>query len=176
MNWKIFRIGVGAIAIASILSLAGCGIYSFTGVAITAETITIKTFYNEAEGGPPDLAQTFTNDLRDYYLQNTNLTLVKEDGELLVEGSVSGYRLSPIAPTAAGGDNVGLSDLTRLTITVTATYVNTEDEAFNFENKKFSFYADFDSNENLTAIEARLIEQIYDQIILDIFNASVANW
>ena len=176
MNWKIFRIGAGLVSLVSVLSLVGCGVYSFTGVAITAETISIKTFYNEAEGGPPDLAQSFTNSLRDYYLQNTNLTLVKEDGELLLEGSVSGYRLSPIAPTAATGDNVGLSDLTRLTITVTASYINTQDETFNFENKKFSFYADFDSNENLTAIEARLIEQIYDQIILDIFNASVANW
>ena len=176
MNWKIFKIGTSFASFVAILSFVGCGIYSFTGVAITAETISIKTFYNEAEGGPPDLAQTFTNSLRDYYLQNTNLTLVKEEGELLIEGSVSGYRLSPIAPTAASGNNVGLSDLTRLTITVTASYVNTQDETFNFDNKKFSFYADFDSNENLTAIEARLIEQIYEQIILDIFNASVANW
>lgn len=176
MNWKTFNYCLSFIALISVLSLAGCGVYSFTGVAITAETMSIQTFYNEAEGGPPDLAQTFTNKLRDYYLQNTNLTLVKEDGELQVEGSVTGYKLSPIAPTAAGGNNVGLSDLTRLTITVTATYINTEDETFNFENRKFSFYADYDSNENLTVIENRLIEQIYDQIILDIFNASVANW
>ncbi|WP_235689684.1 LPS assembly lipoprotein LptE [Fulvivirga lutea] len=176
MSLKICRAFLSASTLLLILKLSGCGIYSFTGVAITAETLTIETFYNEAEGGPPDLAQTFTNKLRDYYLQNTNLTLVKNDGELQIEGVVTGYKLSPVAPTAAGGNNVGLSDLTRLTITVSATYTNTEDDTFNFENKRFSFYSDFDSNQNLTVIENRLIEEIYDQIILDIFNASVANW
>ena len=173
---KTFKIVTNILLLGLILNLVSCGIYSFTGVAITAETLTIETFYNEAEGGPPDLAQTFSNKLRDYYLQNTNLTLVKNEGDLQIEGVVSGYKLSPVAPTAATGDNVGLSDLTRLTITVSATYINTEDDTFNFENKRFSFYSDFDSNQNLTVIENRLIEEIYDQIILDIFNASVANW
>lgn len=162
----------------SIALLSGCGVYSFTGVAITAETISIATFYNDAEGGPPDMAQTFTNKLKDYYQSNTNLTLVEEDGELQLEGVVTGYRLSPIAPTAANADLLGgnASALTRLTITVQVTYVNTEDDQFNFENRSFSFYEDFDSDQNLTAIESQLLDRIFDQIILDIFNASVANW
>ncbi|ELR69340.1 hypothetical protein C900_05120 [Fulvivirga imtechensis AK7] len=147
-------------------------------MAITAETISIAAFYNDAEGGPPDMAQTFTNKLQDYYQSNTNLTLVKEDGELQIEGVVTGYRLSPIAPTAANAELLGgnTSALTRLTITVQVTYVNTEDDQFNFENRSFSFYEDFDSNQNLTAIESQLLDRIFDQIILDIFNASVANW
>ncbi len=155
---------------------AGCGVYSFTGVAITAETLSIQNFYNDADGGPPDLAQQFTNRLTDYYQANTNLTLVQENGELQLEGAVSGYRLSPVAPSAATGDFDDTAALTRLTITVKATYINTEDDSFNFENKSFSFYSDFDNSQNLTAIESQLIDEIYDQIILDIFNASVANW
>ncbi|MBL3655680.1 LptE family protein [Fulvivirga sediminis] len=159
-------------------SLAGCGVYSFTGANITAETISIQQFYNDAEGGPPDMPQTFTNKLKDYYLSNTNLGLVDEDGELQLEGSITGYRLTPIAPTASNNDELGgnTSALTRLTITVQVTYINTEDDQFNFENKSFSFYSDFDSDQNLTAIEATLLDEIFDQIILDIFNASVANW
>ncbi len=176
MNWKISKIVLNLSCLIMLFQLAGCGVYSFTGVAITAETMSIKMFFNDADGGPPDLAQTFTNELRDYYLQNTNLTLVKNDGELQVEGSVVGYRLSPVAPVAGVGDQADLSDLTRLTITVNVSYINTQDDTFNFENKKFSFFSDYDSNENLTSIENRLIEEIYDQIILDIFNASVANW
>ena len=161
-----------------VILLGGCGVYSFTGVAITAETISIQPFYNDAEGGPPDMAQTFTNKLRDYYQSNTNLTLVESDGELQVEGVVTGYRLTPIAPTATNTDQLGgsTSALTRLTITVQATYINTTDDQFDFENRSFSFYSDFDSNQNLTAIEDQLLEEIFDQIILDIFNASVANW
>ena len=176
MNWKNCRFLASVLSIITISTLAGCGIYSFTGVAITAETISVAPFYNEAEGGPPDLAQTFTNELRDYYLQNTNLTLVKNDGELQVEGIVTGYRLTPVAPVAGNNDQAGISELTRLTITVSASYTNIKDDTFDFENKRFSFFSDFDSNENITAIENRLIEEIYDQIILDIFNASVANW
>ena len=161
-----------------VIFLGGCGVYSFTGVAITAETITVDNFYNDAEGGPPDMSQTFTNKLRDYYQSNTNLTLVKSDGELQVEGVITGYRLTPIAPTASNNNQLGgsTSALTRLTITVQATYINTKDDQFNFEGKTFSFYSDFDSNQNLTTIENQLLDEIFDQIILDIFNASVANW
>ncbi|MEP2771785.1 MAG: LptE family protein [Fulvivirga sp.] len=155
---------------------AGCGVYSFTGVAITAETLSIQNFYNDADGGPPDLAQQFTNRLTDYYQSNTNLTLVQDNGELQLEGAVTRYRLSPVAPSAAAGNFDDTAALTRLTITVSATYINTEDDSFNFENKSFSFYSDFDNSQNLTAIESQLIDEIYDQIILDIFNASVANW
>lgn len=176
MNWKTGRRYSCLAGLIAMLTLAGCGIYSFTGVAITAETLTINTFYNDAEGGPPDLAQQFTNELRDYYLQNTNLTLVKENGELLIEGSVIGYRLSPVAPVAGNNDQGDLSEVTRLTITVEASYTNTKDDTFNFEDRTFSFFSDFKNNENLTAIESRLIEEIYDQIILKIFNESVANW
>ena len=159
------------------LLLQGCGIYSFTGVAITAETISIAIFYNDADGGPPDMAQTFTNKLVDYYQQNTNLLRVESDGELQIEGAVTDYRLTPVAPTAAQNDDqIDAAALTRLTLTVSVSYVNTTDETFDFENKSFSFFEDFDNNENLTAIEAELIDRIFDQIILDIFNATVANW
>lgn len=172
-SFKKIRLTLGYLAL---LACGGCGVYSFTGVAITAETLSIQPFYNDAEGGPPDLAQSFTNKLTDYYQSNTNLTLVQDNGELQLEGAVAGYRLSPVAPSAVSGDFENSAQLTRLTITVKATYINTTDDSFNFENKSFSFYSDFDNSQSLTAIEAQLLEEIYDQIILDIFNASVANW
>lgn len=156
--------------------LAGCGVYSFTGTTIIAETISIQNFYNDADGGPPNLSQTFSDNLRDYFQQNTNLTLIPENGELSMEGSVLSYRLSPVAPTASGNKNVGdVAALTRLTITVTVAYINITDSEFDFD-RSFSFFADYDSNLDLTTVENQLIDEIFDQIILDIFNASVANW
>lgn len=123
------------------------------------------------------MAQLFTNQLTDYFQQNTNLTKVEEDGELQIEGVVSSYRLAPVAPTATGNDLVGdAAALTRLTINVEVSYVNTTDETFSFENKSFSFFEDFDNSQNITAIEAELLNRIFEQIILDIFNATVANW
>lgn len=157
-------------------ALYNCGVYTFTGTTINAETMTIQNFYNDADGGPPNLSQTFTDKLRDYFQQNTNLTLIPADGELAMEGSVMSYRLAPIAPTASKDPNLGdAAALTRLTITIDVSYVNTLDSEFDFD-KSFSFYADYDSNLDLTSVEDQLIDEIFDQIILDIFNASVANW
>ncbi len=157
--------------------LSGCGIYSFRGGQVDAESITINDFQNESGGGPPDLAQSFSNKIKDYYQRNTNLALVPSGGELLIEGVITGYRLTPVSPQASSNERYGdLSALTRLTITIQVTYINENNDEFDFENRSFSFYSDFDSDENLTSIENTLIEEIYDQIILDIFNASVANW
>ena len=174
---KIYKFSFFAWSLVFCLGLAACGVYSFTGVAITAKTISIENFYNDADGGPPDMAQTFTNKLRDYYQQNTNLAFVANEGEIQLEGAVTSYRLTPIAPSAGNSTLQGdAAALTRLTITVSVTYLNVTDETFDFDNKQFSFYSDFDNSQNITSIEDQLIDEIYDQIILDIFNASVANW
>ncbi len=151
--------------------------YSLTGTTITAETLSIQTFYNDANNGPANLAVTFTDNLRDYYQQNTSLSQVTEGGELQIEGAITGYRLTPVAPSAAANDQINdQANLTRLTITVQVDFINLEDEEQNFTKKSFSFYADFDNDLGLTAVEDQLIQEIYDQIILDIFNGTVANW
>ena len=160
-----------------ILISTACGVYSFTGTTITAESISIQTFFNDANNGPANLGALFTDKLRDYYQQNTNLSQLKEGGELQIEGSITGYRLSPVAPAAAANSNINeRANLTRLTITISVDYINLEDEEQNFTKKSFSFFRDFDNDQGLSAVENQLIEEIYEQIILDIFNATVANW
>jgi outer membrane lipopolysaccharide assembly protein LptE/RlpB len=163
----------------TVFFLSGCGVYSFTGASISPDikTISIQYFYNDAGNGPPSLQQTFTEKIRDYYSQNTNLEFVDNNGDLQIEGLITGYRVAPIQVTASNSQ--GIADgasAQRLTITVKVTYVNTKDETFNFQNKSFSFYADDPSNAPLTSIEEQLIDEITDQIIVDIFNATVANW
>ena len=164
------------------IALAGCGVYSFTGANISPEikTISIQTFYDEVGTGPPNLSQLFTEKIKDYYQQNTSLTLVPNEGDLQLEGSITGYRLTPMAPRASGSQNFQDADiaaLQRLTITVKVTYLNTRDDSYDFEGQNFSFYQDYDpEKEDFNSIEATLVEEIYDAIILDIFNASVANW
>lgn len=162
--------------------VAGCGVYSFTGANISPEikTISIQTFYDEVGTGPPNLSQLFTENIKDYYQQNTSLTLTENEGDLQLEGSITGYRLTPMAPRASGSQNFEDADiaaLQRLTITVKVTYVNIQDESYDFESQAFSFYQDYDpEKEDFNSIEATLVDEIYEAIILDIFNASVANW
>lgn len=165
-----------------IVTCWGCGVYSFTGANISPniKTISIQTFYDEVGTGPPNLSQLFTEKIRDYYQQNTSLTIVPNEGDLQLEGSIVGYRLTPMAPRASGSNNFDDADiaaLQRLTITVKTTYLNTQDDSYDFEGQNFSFYLDYDpEKEDFNTIEATLVEEIYDAIVLDIFNASVANW
>lgn len=171
-----------SIVILLMIILAGCGVYSFTGANISPEikTISIQTFYDEVGMGPPNLSQLFTETIRDYYQQNTSLTIIPNEGDLQLEGSIVGYRLTPMAPRASGSQNFADADiaaLQRLTITLKVTYLNTQDDSYDFESQNFSFYQDYDpEKEDFNSIEAALVEEIYDAIILDIFNASVANW
>tara|TARA_B100001057_G_scaffold488945_1_gene574229 strand:+ start:159 stop:533 length:375 start_codon:yes stop_codon:yes gene_type:complete len=120
----------------------------------------------------------FNEKIQDYFERNTSLTIVNENGDLEIEGSIEDFSLSPVAPTAEGGRNSQFfTGLTRLTIRVNATYLNKFDDQFNYENKTFSFYRDFNQDtEELSSNEQEFLEEIFDQIILDIFNASVANW
>ncbi len=120
----------------------------------------------------------FNEKIKDYFERNTSLTIVDENGDLEIEGTIEDFSLSPVAPTAEGGrDSQFFTGLTRLTIRVNATYFNKFDDQFNYENKSFSFYRDFNQDtEELSSNEQEFLEEIFDQIILDIFNASVANW
>lgn len=156
-----------------------CGVYSFTGASISpnVETISIQTFYNNSPLGPSNMSPNFTEKIKDYYLRNTSLTLVDGEGDLQLEGNIDNYTLTPVAVSASEDpNNVDLTSLTRITIYVSATYTNLEDDQFDFD-KTFSFFKDFDQNrEDLSANEEEFVNEIFDQIILDIFNSSVANW
>ena len=155
-----------------------CGIYSFSGVNIPPEikTVFIANFYNDSGNGPANLGQRFTEDLKDYFQQNTNLNLVNSEGDLKLEGSVVGFNTSPVAPTAASGSNpYPTSNLTRLTISVKVNYTNTKDDKASF-SENFSFYQDFPREQQLSSVENDLIERIHEQIILDIFNKALSNW
>ncbi len=154
-----------------------CGVYTFTGTNTTAQTITVLNFFNDTGQGPANLSQQLTELLRDYYQRNTNLAIVESGGELMVEGSIVGYNTRPVAPIASGNDQqADVAGSTRLTIRVQVDFTNTLNQEEDF-GRSFSFYDDFNAQTStLTVEEDQLIETIFDQIIFDIFNATVANW
>jgi len=173
MNWK-----VSSLTLLFALITHGCGVYSFTGASISPniKTISIGTFYNNAALGPSNMSVLFTESIKDYYQQNTSLTLAEVNGDLQLEGYISDYTITPVTANAGGNDGVDYASLSRITIRVFCSYVNTQDDEFNFE-KNFSFFGDFDQNEeDLSSNEEEFVQEIFDQIILDIFNSSVANW
>lgn len=185
MNWKnnqgaghqhrVFCISL--LTACLVFLTTSCGIYSFSGVSISAKSISITEFYNNTDLGPANIGQTFTNKLKDYMLQNTSMAIVQAEGELQMEGIVTDFRITDVAPTAGATINErDAAALSRLTITVKVSYVNSADESMSFRDKTFSFYENVDNNISPDAISEVVINRILDQIILDIFNASVANW
>lgn len=145
-----------------------CGVYSFSGVALAQgiKTITIIPFYNNALLGPSDMNNTITEKIRQYFERNTSLSSVNEGGDIQISGQIDSYALSPVAPTSSGDlTQPDYSALTRLMITVSVTYTNIVDDTFNFENKNFSFFVDFDENYiDFTSEEHSLTEEVLDQI------------
>jgi hypothetical protein len=157
--------------------LESCGVYSFTGTTTPAKTITITEFFNNSDLGPANMGQTFTNSLKTYVIQNSSLSVVAEEGQLAMDGEITDFRLTPIAPVSTGNQNsFNTASSTRLTISIKVTYVNTLDDTMSFKDKTFSFYKDFDNDENFTDIQEDLIQQIFTRLVNDIYTASVANW
>jgi len=132
---------------------AGCraeGLVQVDVVPPEIKTVSIQYFFDEVGAGPPTLGQSFTEDLKDYFQQNTSLAIVEYDGDIQLEGSIVGYNFSPLAPRASGNQNFNNADvagLERLKITVNVSYVNTYDESKNFD-RRFSFYRDYDPQSN----------------------------
>lgn len=139
-------------------------------IPIEAKTISVSFFNNNTSLGAPSLSQRFTEKLRDVVSQQTNLALIKQNGDLQFDGFISDYNISPIA--IQSNDQAGQN---RMTITVNLKYFNKFDEAKNFE-QSFSRFADFNSSEIVSSREPELVQEIFRQITEDIFNRAFNNW
>ncbi len=152
--------------------LISCGAYSFTGGNTgNAKTIQIDFFPNQAPLIEPTLSQEFTQNLRDLFTRQTNLTLVNSNGDLHFSGEITDYRITPMSATAnqTAAQN-------RLTISVNVIYENKLEEKDNFE-KRFSFYYDYGATQQLSGgVLDTALKEILERITQDIFNASVAKW
>tara|TARA_B100001113_G_C20901821_1_gene531717 strand:+ start:278 stop:751 length:474 start_codon:yes stop_codon:yes gene_type:complete len=152
--------------------LSSCGIYSFNGASISknTKTITIKYFTNNASTIQPTLSQVITEKLKDYFTQQTNLSINDNNGDLKFSGEITKYEIKPMAiqSNEVAGKN-------RLTIAVKVDFTNVYENEYNFSHT-FSRYRDYESSQNFSEIEEILIEQISNELIEDIFNKSVVNW
>ena len=159
------------------LLMVGCKFYSFTGASIpeNAETVQVSLFTNDAASSigstfEPGLDRDFTNSLQNILQNQTNLQLVSQDADLIYEGEIIEYRVSPMTAT---------SELTaaqnRLSISVNVRFINIKNEDDDFETR-FSFYFDYPAEVQLVSIKSEAHDAIFERITQDIFNASLAKW
>lgn len=160
-----------------ILITESCGIYSFTGASIPVgtESFQVNFFENQAGSRPgstvePGLDRDFTLALQDLILGQTNLNLVSNGGDLVYEGEITQYSVTPMTSTA----NLTAAQ-NRLTMTVNLRYSNINNEDDDFE-KKFSFFYDFAADKQLYDIQGPAHDEIFERITQDIFNETLAKW
>src|SRR4051812_25160117 len=127
-------------------------------IPVEAKTVSVGFFNNNTSLGPPNLSQKFTERLRDVVSQQTNLAMMRQNGDLNFEGYIADYN---VAPVAVSGDQASLN---RLTITVKVAYFNKFEPARNFD-QNFTRFADFKSSEDIGTAGPALVDEIYRQII-----------
>ena len=157
--------------------IKSCGNYSFTGASIPegTESFQVNFFENEAGNSmgsifEPGLDRDFTIALQDILQNQTNLQLVSSDGDLIYEGEITEYRVSPMTATS----NLQASQ-NRLTVGINVRFTNLKKEDDNFE-RRFTFYYDYPAEEQLLNVKSEAHDIIFERITQDIFNASLAKW
>lgn len=155
--------------------LSGCSVgFTMNGSMLNYDiykTIYISEFPIRAALVYPPLQQMFENALLDYIARNTRLQIVDtQNTDITLDGEITGYNLSPQAVS----ENA-IAAQTRLTISVRVKYTDSKNDKNNVD-QTFSAYKDFDSNEMLTDVQDDLCQQITEQLIDLIFNATLGNW
>ncbi len=155
-----------------LLLLGGCGVYNFTGTGrIDASTFQVNHFPNTADLVEPGIDRTFKLMLEDLIQNQTNLSLTNSNGDLVYEGEITDYRITPMTATA---DQRAAQN--RLTIRVHVRFENRKKEQDNFE-KDFSFYYDYPATQQLIGPAlSTALQEIFERITQDIFNESLAKW
>ncbi len=136
-----------------------------------AKTFQVNYFQNNAPLIEPGLERDFTNSLTDLVLNQTSLALVRSGGDIIYEGEITEYRISPTTATA---DNTAAQN--RLTISVNVRFYDKTDEDAELE-QRFSFFYDYAGNAQLVGSQKdTAITEIFDRLTQDILNATLAKW
>jgi hypothetical protein len=131
----------------------------------------VTTLENDAPNAPLSYSVDLSESLKDGIQNNTRLALATQlkDAQVQIEGAVVNYSVSPIA--LQEGDNAAQN---RLSITARFTiFLSTEEEAWNLTSTRFVDYA---SSQDLSSVEATLLEEINVQIVQDVINKLRSNW
>lgn len=157
-----------------VCGLSSCRIsYKLNGSAINYDlykTIHVSEFPIRAALVYPQLQQEFQNRLMDAVTRQTRLQIIDGNADAEITGEITGYALSP---QSVGEDAYATE--TRLTITVHIKYTDNINPANNID-QSFSAYRQFSSSLLLIDVQDDLCQEICDELVDLIFNATLGNW
>ena len=173
MDWinKIKRVSL--LVFLPVIVIACSVSYKFNGSSINydkVKTISIENFPIKSEYVYAPLATRFNEDLKDIFVRQTRLQLVKRNADLEIDGEIVGYNQYNQSVQAEG-----YSSETKLTLTVNVRFVNNTNHTEDFE-QQFTAFRVYPSNQLLSAVQDTYIAEMSKEITDQIFNATVANW
>lgn len=172
---KLLSVFASILIITVVINACKIG-YSFTGASISPDvkTVFIDFFTNRARVVNPMLSQTFTEKMKDKFVNETGLSMESQQGDLEFSGEITGYEVRPLSiqQSEQGRD---FASMNRLTVTVKVVFTNNKNHEQDF-NTSFSAYYDWESTRSLNEVESSAVDVIVEQLVDDIFNKSVANW
>lgn len=153
--------------------LTACTVqYKFTGTSINYDlikTIQIDKIVNRAPYGWAPMEAMLNNKLQDVYANQTRLRLVKRNGDIHLAGEIVSYDQYNKGISADG-----YASQVQLRITVNIRFVNSKTNQ-QWE-KQFSATSQYDSTQQLTAVQESLVTEMINDLCDQIFNATVADW
>lgn len=174
MVWNKRIIFLFASFVALLSVFVSCKIsYKFNGSSIdysVVKTITIEEFPNRAPLVYASLSSDFTEKMKDEFSSKTALRFVEHDGDLQISGEISGYNV-----VSSGVNSSGEAMDSRLQMSVSVRFVNKVNSSESFE-RTFSSYQTFSNEYTIDQVQGELNEQLIEDIVSQIFNATVANW
>ncbi|HJC97796.1 MAG TPA: hypothetical protein H9924_03955 [Candidatus Phocaeicola merdavium] len=169
-HYKFISMCVGVVCL-----LAACSVsYKFNGASINydkVKTISFENFPNRSAAfvwGP--MESMFNTELQDIYMQQTRLKQTRQGGDLELSGEITNY---DAYNKGVGAD--GYSTMAELRMTVNVRFVNNTNHAEDFE-QQFSASREYDASQQLSSVQEGLVTEMIEEIVDQIFNATVANW
>lgn len=156
------------------LFVSACTVsYRFNGASIDyneTKTIQIDNFPIRSAYVWAPMQSIFQNRLTDIFASQTKLRQVKKNGDLQLAGEIVAFD-----QYNKGISSDGYSSQVQLKMTVNVRFVNNKKHTDDFE-RQFTATTEYDSSQQLTAVQEELVTQMTKDIVDQIFNATVANW
>lgn len=157
-----------------LLIVSSCSMsYKMNGTSIDytkTKTISIKDFRNLAPLVNPSFAPVFNESLRDIFTKQTKLRPVKVNGDLQIEGEITGYDITPMSIQSNA-----IAAETRITVTIKVRFTNKANPSKNFE-KTMSAFQNYSNSKKLADVQDEICQLIINELTETIYNQTVADW
>jgi len=147
--------------------------YKFNGATVdynVVKTISVQDFPNYATLVYPTLSATFSDALRNKFIRQTRLRMVNNNADLEIEGEITQYGMKGLAVKEDA-----FASMTELSVTVKVRYTNNKRPSDNLE-QSFTSSQPFSNTLTIDQVQDELITKIVDDLVDQIFNATLGSW